>query len=445
VTQPKNFYDLVVEIALVRPGPNVGEMKSPYIQRRENAQKGMPYIFDDPVTEKILGRTFGIPIFQEQVMKLAIEKAGFSPGEADQLRRAIAAWRSADAVDALSGRFYEGLIRGGMSQEKAQELFGYMKGFSAYGFPESHAASFAILSYLSAWIKFYHPAELLCGLINSQPMGFYPIDVLMNDAIRHGVRVLPVDVNLSDWDAKMEEGGAVRMGFRTIQGMRKQDGDALCAERQRSRFSSIHDFLARTYFRRDLIETMAMADVFSSFGLDQRHSFWASIELRSMFEQKNSEQLSLFERGDREVAIATTQAFSVFSEMKLSEAIAEDYRGLGYSLRGNGMKGFRSEFGSLLPKRVSTEVKACAHGERVVYAGVILVLQRPPTAKGVAFITLEDEFGSVDGVLFKGVYERYRSEIRSSQVLIITGKVERRGKSVSVLVDSCKGLSGTSI
>jgi error-prone DNA polymerase len=397
--------------------------------RRENAKIGVPFHFEDPVVEKILGRTFGVPIFQEQVMKLAIEKAGFSPGEADQLRRAIAAWRSSEAVDALSLRFYQGLIDGGMKEEQAKELFGYMKGFSAYGFPESHAASFAILSYLSAWLKCYHPAELLCGLINSQPMGFYPVDVLINDAIRHGVKVLPINPNISKWDAVLESKMTVRMGFRNINGICQEDYNFLHMERQFRKFESIHDFLSRTTFSRTVIETMAMADVFSSFGLDQRHSFWSSIELRSLLKAKSSQQLNLFDS----LNLVIRPPENVFQEMTLYEGILEDYRGIGYSLRGNAMTGIRSENHNL-PKLRSTDVKSKAHGTFIVYAGIVQVLQRPPTAKGVAFMTLEDEVGSVDLVFFKSVYDNYIHIIRNTRFLIITGKIERRGKSISVLV-----------
>ncbi len=438
ITQPENFYDLVVEVALVRPGPNVGDMKTPYITRRENAKRGIPTLFEDPETEKILGRTYGIPIFQEQIMKLAIVKAGFSPSEADQLRRAIAAWRSAEAVDALSARFYQGLISGGMSELRAQELFGYMKGFSAYGFPESHAASFAILSYLSAWLKYYHPAELLCSLINSQPMGFYPIDVLINDAIRHEVKVLPIDPHLSVWDAILEKKMTIRMGFRNIQGIRKYDFDHLVKTRAQSRFKNLHDFLSRTQFQKDVIDTMAMSGVFSSFGMDPRHTFWSSLELRSILEYKRNEQLNLFESQSKLEPPTETQIKStLFPPMTLLEGILEDYRGLEYSLRGNVMAGVRLEDPSL-PKTHSLEIKKRPHGAYVIYAGIVLLIQRPPTANGVTFITLEDEFGSVDLVCFKKTYERYSSIIQRTRHIIITGKVERRGKSVSVLINSVK-------
>lgn len=437
ITLPENFYDLVVEVALVRPGPNVGDMKNPYITRKENAKKGIPYLITDPVIEKILGRTYGVPIFQEQVMRLAVEKAGFSPGEADQLRRAIAAWRSAGGIDSLSQRFYQGLIAGGMDEPQAKELFSYLKGFSEYGFPESHAASFAILSYISAWLKHYHPTELLCGLINSQPMGFYPIDVLINDAKRHGVQVLPVDPNISIWDATREAPGVVRMGFREIQGMRKDDFEHLATVRSQKAFSSLEDFLFRTTFSRDVITTMAMSDVFIIFGLDQRHSFWGSLEFKSIVssqgEKSTSQQLTLFPA----FCLKPKRRQPIFDKMSLYEGILEDYRGLGYSLRGNAMAGIRAQNLSL-PKLTSQHVLKKQHGTQVIFAGILQVLQRPPTAKGVAFITMEDEFGSLNLVLFKRVYERYVPVIRGSRFLVITGKIEKRGQGISVMVQAVR-------
>ena len=451
VTQPRNFYDLVVEIALVRPGPNVGRMKSPYISRRENAKRGIPFKFADPIVEKILGRTYGVPIFQEQIMKLAIEKANFSPGEADQLRRAIAAWRSAEAVGALSEKFYNGLLKGGMSEDNAKELFGYMKGFSAYGFPESHSASFAILSYISAWMKCYHPAELLAGLINAQPMGFYPIDVLINDAKRHGVHVLPLHPNFSDWDAKLESKSTVRMGFRNVHGIRETEIIKLQKERGVRPFSSLQDFLSRTGFSSDAVRTMALSDAFACFGLDQRHSFWKSLELKTLVGRSDPAQINLFEAADAVTSEAidsvTSEALDgstdIFAPMSLLEGILADYRGLGYSLRGNIMKALRLEHPNL-PKITSAEAKKLRHGMRITYAGVMIVLQKPPSAKGVVFLSLEDECGYVDLVLFSDVYQKHRHVIRESRLLVATGRVERRGNSMSLIVSAIESFGSRS-
>jgi error-prone DNA polymerase len=451
-THPENFYDLVVQVAIVRPGPNVGEMIHPYIQRREAAKRGIKYHIADPAIREALERTYGVPIFQEQIMKIAITKAGFNPGEADQLRRALAGWRDAAKVDDMSQRLYDRLLEGGVSEEYAKELFGYMKGYAHYGFPESHAASFASISYKSAYYKRHYPGPFLCGLINSQPMGFYPIDSLINEAKRQGVVVRPIDPNLSGWDAVLEADGAVRMGFRNVRGIREMDVALMVEERSARRFESLKDFVTRTTFSRDVIEGMALGDVFATFGVDQRHGFWKSLEFGAMFSSRGSgggtgAGAGSGSRGRGSRAVDARQGFlfqgageearekPIFAGMRLVEEISADYRTLSYSLRGNIMKGIRLE-DPTIPELTSTQVKKMHKGQRLRYAGVLTVIQRPPTAKGVAFITLEDENGSVDVVVRKEVYEEYRFVIQGSRFLILEGAIQRHGTGVSVLAYS---------
>ncbi len=456
-TQPRTFYDLVVQVAIVRPGPNVGEMITPYMKRRDAARAGNPYRLPDPDLEPALGRTYGIPIFQEQIMKVAILKAGFSAGEADQLRRAIASWRSAEAVETMGGRLYQGLIKSGVDKKWADELFGYLKGYAHYGFPESHAASFAKIAYCSAYLKCHHPAEFLCALVNSQPMGFYAIDTLINEAKRQGVRVLPIDPNLSDWDAKMEKKNTVRMGFRNVRKIHEQDirwmnatherelkesdikGSStqeemhrhflvLESERIDKPFESLFDFIKRTKLSRDVIELMALADVFSCFGCDQRHTFWNSIAFHNLFDQKNSAQLLLFSENPM------PEGGQIFEAMTLLESISADYRALGYSVRGNPMTALRKSMPEL-PKLTSRQAKTLRHGTQLYYAGILTVNQRPPTAKGVAFLTVEDDEGSLDFIVKKETYEKYEDIIRNNRFLKIKGKVQRRGNALSIIVD----------
>ncbi|MDR3608644.1 MAG: error-prone DNA polymerase [Oligoflexia bacterium] len=466
-TLPRTFYDLVVQVAIVRPGPNMGQMITPYMKRREAARRGKPYRLPDPELEPALGRTYGIPIFQEQIMKVAIVKAGFTPGEADQLRRAIASWRSAEAVEVMGGKLYQGLLKSGISKDWADELFGYLKGYAHYGFPESHAASFAAISYASAYLKCHHPAEFLCALINSQPMGFYAIDTLINEAKRNGVKVLPIHPNLSDWDAKMEgpRGSmAVRMGFRNVRRIREEDirwmnesnerelteGDyktavteeelyrhflVLQEERKSAPFTDLYDFIRRTRLSREVIELMSMANAFECFGQDRRHTFWQSIGHYGLFEKKDAAQLSLFERDPS--SQSSTPLFPIFDEMSLFEAISADYRALGYSIEGNLMTALRKSMPEL-PKLTSAKAKKLKHRSRVHYAGILTALQRPPTAKGTAFITLEDDKGSLDLILKKEVYEKFEAEIRNSRFLIIQGKIQRMGAGVSVLVSEVR-------
>lgn len=429
-TLPENFYDLVVQVAIVRPGPNVGEMIGPYTERREKAKRGIPYRIDDPEIREALGRTYGVPIFQEQIMKIAITKAGFNPGEADQLRRALAGWRDAAKVDDMGRRLYEKLIAANVPKEYAEELFGYMKGYAHYGFPESHAMSFASIAYKSAYYKCHFPAAFLCGLINSQPMGFYPIDSLINEAKRQRVTVLPIDPHRSGWDAELTPAGEVRMGFRNVRGIREMDVALMVQARSERAFESLKDFVLRTTFSREVIETMAMGDVFQCFGVDQRHSFWKSLEFGAMFGRGGSDpaQGSLF----RDSAEEKRDERPLFSSMRLVEEISADYRSLTYSLRGNIMKGIRKENPDI-PPLTSAQVKKMNKGQRVHYAGVLTVIQRPPTAKGVAFITLEDENGSVDLIVKKEVYETYMGVIQASRFLLVEGVIQRQGTGVSVL------------
>jgi error-prone DNA polymerase len=420
---PENFYDLVVQVALVRPGPSVGKMVHPYLQRREKARRGEKFAIPDPVVAEILGRTYGVPVFQEQVMRLAISKAGFSAGEADQLRRSLGGWRSAHAVSDMGRRLYDGLVRNGMSRAYADELFGYFQGYTAYNFPESHSASFASIAYKSAYFKCHYPPEFLCGLVNSQPMGFYPVDMLVNEFQRQGVTVLPVHPNESEWDATMTRERAVRMGFRNVQGAREEDVRRMMAARP---FTGLQDFVVRNRFSREVIEAMALGDVFHCFGLDQRHSFWSSLEFGAMFRAGEGQGL-LFEE-----ARAMRQAEAIFSPMTLSEEIRADYRSLSYSLRGHIMKGIRQE-NTELPPLTSKDLKQEKHGKNFSYAGVLTALQRPPTAKGVAFITLEDEHGTVDIVVKKEVFEAYQALIRGSRFLIVEGRLQRQGTGLSLV------------
>ncbi len=435
-SQPQSFYDLVVQVAIVRPGPNVGNMVKPYLERREGSRMGRPYRLPAPDIEPILGRTYGVPIFQEQVMKLAIAKAGFSPGEADQLRRALAAWRSAQDVAAMGDRLYEGLIKNGVPKGYADELFTYIKGYAHYGFPESHAASFASIAYKSAFYKRHYPAEFLCGLINSQPMGFYPIDTLINEAKRNGVVVLPIDPNYSDWDATLTPEKAVRMGFRNVRGIDRLSVDQMIAERNKRHFISTEDFIARTSLSGRVITTMSMADIFACFGMDQRHSFWKSIEFRNLM--SNEIQGNLFggkykNRPHLHLLTKNPPQQQLFAEMTLFEEIVSDYRSTGYSLRGNIMRGIRIENPNL-PKTTSRNLKMMNRGDQVRLCGVLSMIQRPPTAKGVAFITLEDEFGSMDFIAKKEIYEAYVSIIKSSRFLIIEGKVQIAGRDPSLMI-----------
>lgn len=425
-TQPRNFYDLVVQVAIVRPGPSVGEMVHPYIRRREAERRGIQHPHPDAVFEKILGRTYGVPIFQEQVMKLAIERAGFTPGEADQLRRSLASFRSAENVNKIAERFLNGLLSNGVPPALAQELFGYLKGYAHYGFPESHAASFALITYKSAYLKYHYPAHFLCGLINSQPMGFYSVDTLIQCAKRNGVTVLPVDPQVSEWDATLEPVSksdtskypAVRMGFREVQGLSRVDAERIFTARKERPFIDLRDFIQRTELPHGLLERLALADVFQCFGNDPRRTLWKSLV--------------------QDLDLPQSQSQAQFKQMSLLEVMQSELSTLRHSVRGNIMLAIRQQ-NRRLPKHTSRDLKFAQSKKWLTVAGAQIVFQRPPTAKGTCFITLEDEFGTIDLVIPKSIYETHRDVIRAHSILIAHGKVQIFGVGRSLRVSSLQG------
>jgi error-prone DNA polymerase len=429
--KPASFYDLVIEVAIMRPGPIVGKMVHPYLRRRRGQER---VEFPDPRLEKILGRTLGIPIFQEQVMSMAIELAGFTPGEADELRRAIGAWRSTGSIEKMGFRLMEGLMKNGLSAEYAQRVFDQIQGFSMYGFPESHAASFALLAYASAWIKCHHPAEFTCALINSQPMGFYASHTLLEDAKRHGVQALPVDPNISDWNCDVvtfEDGKkAIRLGFRVVHGLGKSEAEKLIEERKkRGPFQSLSDFLSRTRLRSSVLQSLALGNAFSKFGENQRQTLWKILELRMLSE--TGTQLSLFHSSyQADAAIA-------LRPLNTLESIQEDYSAFGLSTQGHPMRELR---GKLRCQPISSTKKNAPGGRMVSAAGLVIVRQRPPTAKGMTFATLEDESGFLDLAFHPEVYEKYREEFLKHCFIEVKGVLQRDGSSMSMLVKTLKPL-----
>jgi len=427
-TLPENYYDLVIQVALVRPSPTKGGMVQPFLKGVKEKRRGRTFRIGNPELERILGRTCGIPIFQEQIMEISMAIAGFSPAEADQLRRSLGKQRSAASVMAMGKKLYESLISKGIPPKFADDLFHYIQGYAHYGFPESHAASYASLAYKSAYLKCHHPAELLVGLINSQPMGFYPVDTLINEAKRNGVTVLPLNVNKSDWDARLEGVKIVRMGFRNVKQIDKESVQSLLQARSQRPFHSLEDFIARTCFPTKVFENLALADAFQDFGLDRRHSFWKSLEFQNLLLNPDPQQLLLFDE--------TTQlapSGEIFRSMTMLEEIKTDYQKIGYSLHGNMMKALRIELPHL-PPLISTQVKTLPKGRVVRYAGILTVLQRPPPANGTAFITLEDDQGSVDTVVRPDIYEKYEHVLKQTRFLIIEGKIQKKGNGTHILV-----------
>ncbi|MFT5423242.1 MAG: error-prone DNA polymerase [Phycisphaerales bacterium] len=429
--KPKTFYDLVIEIAIVRPGPIQGKMVHPYLRRRNGEE---PVEYPNPEIEEVLGRTLGVPLFQEQAMRMAIVAAGFTPDEADGLRRAMAAWkRKGDAIFRLGERLVSGMLERGYSQEFADRCFEQIKGFSEYGFPESHAASFALLVYVSCWLKHYEPAAFAAALINSQPMGFYRPAQIVRDAQEHGVMTRPVDVNQSGWDCALEDGGdSIRLGMRLVKGLGETDGRKIEeVVRTRGAFSSVGSLWRASGASVRAMRRLAEADAFGSMGLDRRAALWAIRPLRD-------ESLPLFEQHEG----PDTDGAEALPETTPHGRMAHDYQSTGLSLKAHPVSFVRAELrqqGAVEAAELRNAPR-CPPGRRVCVAGVVLVRQRPATASGVVFITLEDETGTANLVVWPKVYDRYRRVVRLSTALVVHGRIEREGIVVHVHADRIESL-----
>lgn len=428
--KPKNFYDLVIEVAIVRPGPIVGQMVHPYLRRRQGQEA---VSFPDPRLEPILGRTLGVPLFQEQVMKIAMVLAGFTPGEADELRRSIAAWRSTGSVERMGRMLMSRLLAEGLPQEFVERIFKQVQGFAEYGFPESHAASFALLAYASCYLKCHYPAEFTASVINSQPMGFYANHTLIEEVKRAGVPVYPVDPNASDWDCTLVEGvpTGIRVGLRVVHGLSEAEGQALVLERkQGGKFRSLPDFLARVKLSPRALQSLAMGDAFKGLGLTQREALWELLRhewLRGLRggRAQAKPQLSLF----TDLQLGRPEQGG-FTDLSSYEAVQADYASYGLSTRGHPMWALKREpeFMKLIPPTTTTHVKRTPSGRGVRVAGLIIVRQRPHTAKGTCFATLEDEEGFLDLIFHERVYERFEEVLLHHPFLIVTGRVQTDGQ-----------------
>ncbi|WP_293987193.1 error-prone DNA polymerase [Sphingomonas sp.] len=440
--RPEKFYDIVVQVAIVRPGPIQGNMVHPYLRRRAKQEK---VCFPAPSPEfgppdelaSVLGKTEGVPLFQEQAMKLAIVAAAFSPGDANRLRRAMATFRNVGTIHNLETKMVEGMVRRGYERDFAQRCYDQIKGFGSYGFPESHALSFARLVYVSAWIKCYYPAVFTCALLNSQPMGFYAPAQIVRDAFEHGVAILAADINFSDWDNRLEpsdwspaplkkwnkrqrhdSGLALRVGFRQIDGFSKLWGDDIAEERlANGPYTSIEDLARRTHLPSRALRLLADADAWGSIGKGRRDALW---EVR----RTPSNELPLFAAAQaRELGI---EADAALPAMPLSEEVSTDYQMTRLSLKGHPMQFLRSVFddeGVLS----CAEVDKAKHGSRVTVAGVVLVRQRPGNGNAI-FITLEDETGISNVLLWARVFEAQRMQVMGSRLMTVEGEVQRSSK-----------------
>ncbi len=434
--KPRCFYDLVIEIAIVRPGPIHGDMVHPYLRRRSGIEK---VNFPDQHVKAILGKTLGIPLFQEQAMRLAITLAGFSPGEAEKLRRAMAAWKkNKELIETFKQRIIKGMTEKGYSLKFAETCMNQLKGFSEYGFPESHAASFAHLVYASAWIKRFYPAEFTAALLNSQPMGFYAAAQIINDLKNPKIKenkasVLPIDINKSQWDCALEKDltgtpqpYALRLGMRMVRGLHRADAEIIIeAVRSYGSFLSIFELWQKTYqkgLRRSALKLLAKADAFTSFALNRREALW---EIQALPEAPLPLEFKPEENGKSEA-----QKLPLMPE---KEAVFCDYESYGTSLRNHPLRLIRSS----LPKQVRTasELARERNYKNVEVAGLVIIRQRPGTAKGVVFLTLEDETGIVNLIIKPALFQRFSKTILSSSCLLAKGLLQKVGEVIYVSVD----------
>jgi error-prone DNA polymerase len=408
-------------------------MVHPFLKAREDPST---IVYPNDAIRGVLEKTLGVPIFQEQAMRLAVVAAGFTPGEADQLRRAMAAWRRPGVIDQFRVKLLEGMKANGLTGEFAEIVFHQIKGFGEYGFPESHAASFALLVYASCYLKCHHPAAFCVALLNSQPMGFYAPAQLVTDARNHGVEVKGVDVNRSDYESTLEPFApstqpAIRLGLHMVSGLPAQAAERLVAERRRhGRYRDISDVARRTNLGRSVIATLADAGAFESLAGDRRAAVW-----QSLAQEKNPAEMPLLEGMADEESIPD----ELMPMSKLEEVYA-DYNTTGLSLKAHPISFVRRE---LNEKRCvsASELADLRDGRHVRVAGLVLLRQRPGTAKGITFVTIEDETGSINLVLFPAVWKRFFKVARISNAWLVDGKLENRKGVIHILVGRLNDLS----
>jgi error-prone DNA polymerase len=443
--KPRNYYDLVIEVSIVRPGPITGGMVHPYLRRR-NGEEDVTYPHE--CLEPILKKTLGIPLFQEQVMQLAVVAADYTPGEADQLRRDMAAWRKSGRIERHRERLISRMARKGIAHEFAERVFEQIRGFGEYGFPESHAASFALVAYATAWLRRHHPAAYLCAMLNAQPMGFYSPATLVEDGKRHGVEIRAVDVLHSAWDCTLEPGGpcssntcaasvglagcsrndhgqggawpsptSVRMGLRYVKGLRGDDGDRITAARDEKQFQSLEDFAARTQLEDGTLARLAESGALERFDT-RRDVLWDVLGL---------DRANILHLDD-------VEPDSNLTELNALEVIDWDYAFTSHSARGHPLAPLRDE---LAKKRLpdAATIRTLKNGSRTQYAGLVICRQRPGTAKGVVFMTLEDETGFVNLVIWEKVFQKFAVIAKTRPFLGVTGKVQSQDGVVHLVAE----------
>jgi error-prone DNA polymerase len=434
--RPRRFYDIVVQVAIIRPGPIQGDMVHPYIRRRRGLE---PVTYPHPKLQPVLERTLGVPLFQEQGMRLAIEAAGFTPGQADELRRAMGHKRSREKMEKLHGRLLDGMQRNGIDRELADRLFGMLSAFADFGFPESHAASFALIVYVSAYLKRLYAPEFYAALLNAQPMGFYSPLSLIGDARRHNVKVLAPDVNASRFACtveplsgaqasdssfvthRWEHPVALRIGLNQVRGIGEKHQAPLDAQRARGPYADLRDFVLRTHLPKDILESLASVDAFRCFGLARREAVWEVQRLGA-----------LVAAGELERRMTVDEPTVALPAMRATEEAAADFRGLGLSAHYQIMEFYRPQLNALRIRR-ACELKDLPNRLVLKVAGLVTTRQQPGTAKGFVFTTMEDETGLINVIIRPDIYQRYRPIARDASTVIVEGVLQKQHGTVNVI------------
>ncbi len=433
---PKTFYDLVIEVAIVRPGPIQGDMVHPYLRRREKLE---PVNYPTPELERVLGKTLGVPLFQEQAMQVAIVCAGFTASEADQLRRSMATFKFTGGVSHFKDKLISGMVDRGYAQDFADKTFSQIEGFGSYGFPESHAASFALIAYASAWLKCHYPDVFCCALLNAQPMGFYAPAQVVRDASDHGVKIRPICVNRSRWDCTLESSGsrtlAVRLGLRMAKGLSNAHGAEIVAHRGDQPYGGIEELWRRAGVPAAALERLAEADAYHSLGMNRRQALWA---IRGLAD----EALPLFVAADRgrQPEPELVEPPITLAPMTAGREVVEDYQATGLSLRRHPVAFLRDDLrrqGMI----ACNDLPTMRDGRRVTVPGLVLVRQKPGSAKGVMFITIEDETGVANLIIWPSLFARQRRLVLSAGMIACRGRMQREGDVIHLVAEHLIDLS----
>jgi error-prone DNA polymerase len=426
--QPRTYYDLVIEVAIVRPGPIQGGMVHPYLQRRRMPEHEVPYPNDE--LREILKKTLGVPIFQEQVMQIAITAAGFSPGEADLLRRSMAAWNRSGTLQRFKEKLLQGMQSRGYSADFAERIYKQIEGFGEYGFPESHSASFALLTYFSSYLKCHWPAAFIAGLINSQPMGFYQPAQLLEEAKRQQVALLPVDVNASDWDCTLEPDAhgkhGIRLGMRLVRGLRKEEGLAIAAARLDGRFANIDQLTERAALSRRAVKCLALAGALRGISKHKHMAYWKALGI-----ERPPGMLS---------GKSIREGMPILPSPTEGENILTDYRQLGFSTGRHLLAYLRPRL-QAIGVATRREVAEMADGSTVRVAGLVTHLQRPGTASGVVFASLEDETGLNNVIIWPAVFEAQRHIVMQANLMVVTGTLQSQDNVTHVVAAQIENYS----